>query len=90
MQLENIIADVLEVDPSDVSDAARPDTLSTWTSLRHLQLIVTLEEAYGISFAYHEVRDLRCVGDLRRVVLEKHGRTAAGGADATHGDALVG
>jgi acyl carrier protein len=90
VQLENIVADVLEVNPSDVSDAAGPETLPSWTSLRHLQLIVTLEEAYGISFAYQEIRDLKCVGDLRRVVLEKHGRTAAGGAGPTDGNPVVG
>lgn len=66
-----IVADVLEVDPGEVTDAAGPDTLPTWTSLRHLQLIVTLEETFGTSFAYHEIRDLRSIGDLRAALTAK-------------------
>jgi acyl carrier protein len=66
-----IVADVLEVDPGEVTDAAGPDTLPTWTSLRHLQLIVTLEETFGTSFAYHEIRDLRSIGDLRDALAAK-------------------
>ena len=89
MELENIVADVLEVPPSDVSDAAGPDTLPAWTSLRHLQLIVTLEEAYGISFGYQEIRSLKCVGDLRRAVFEKHGLAASGGAGAPDGNPVA-
>ena len=66
-----IVADVLEVDPDEVIDAAGPDTLPTWTSLRHLQLIVSLEEAFGISFAYQEIRGLRTIGDVRGALAAK-------------------
>lgn len=66
-----VVVEVLEVDPADVTDAAGPQTLPTWTSLRHLQLIVTLEEIFGISFAYREIRDLRTIGDVRRALLAK-------------------
>lgn len=66
-----IVADVLEVDPGEVTDAAGPDTLPTWTSLRHLQLIVTLEETFGISFAYQEIRSLRSIGDVRSALASK-------------------
>ena len=71
---EDIVAGVLEVDPADVTDAAGPDMLTTWTSLRHLQLVVTLEEAYGISFSYQEIRGLRYIGDVRRAL---HAKRAA-------------
>lgn len=66
-----VVAEVLEVDPGDVTDAAGPQTLPTWTSLRHLQLIVTLEEIFGISFTYREIRDLRTIGDVRRALAKR-------------------
>jgi acyl carrier protein len=66
-----IVAGVLETAPSEVTDAAGPDTLWAWTSLRHLQLIVTLEEAYGVSFSYREIRDIRSIGHLRAVLRTK-------------------
>jgi acyl carrier protein len=66
-----LVAGVFEVDPADVTDAAGPDTLPTWTSLRHLQLIVTLEEAYGLSFSYREIRDVKLIGQVREVMRAK-------------------
>jgi len=60
-----IVADVLEVEPDQISDPAGPDTLRTWTSLRHLQLVVTLEEAYGVSLSYREIRNVTSIGQLR-------------------------
>jgi acyl carrier protein len=70
-QFAEIVADVLEVDTDMVTDAAGPDTLPAWTSLRHLQLIVTLEESYQVSFSYQEVRNVRTVGHLRDVLRAK-------------------
>lgn len=66
-----IVADVLEVGTDEVTDAAGPDTLPAWTSLRHLQLVVTLEEEYRTSFSYQEVRTIRTVGQLRGVLRAK-------------------
>ena len=66
-----IVAEVLEVDPTEVVDSAGPDTLATWTSLRHLELVVTIEEAYGLSLSYQEIRRLRSIGQLRQVLRTK-------------------
>ncbi|RSM43810.1 acyl carrier protein [Amycolatopsis balhimycina DSM 5908] len=70
-RLIELIADVLEVDPASVTDADGPATLPGWTSLRHLQLIVTLEETYRLSFAYEDVRQVDSVGGLRAVLRAK-------------------
>lgn len=66
-----IVADVLEVGPEVVTDTAGPETLEAWTSLRHLELIVTLQEAYGLSFTYQEVRHVTTIGRLRSVLRAK-------------------
>lgn len=69
--LTTLVADVLDLDPAGVTDDDGPATLPEWTSLRHLQLVVTLEEAYGISFAFDEVRAVPTVGALRAVLAAK-------------------
>jgi acyl carrier protein len=74
VEFADVVAGVLEVDPSEITDDATPDTLPNWTSLRHLQLIVALEEVYGLSFAYREIRRLTSIGQLRGL-LTTHGVT---------------
>lgn len=70
-QFAEIVADVLEVGPEAVTDSAGPQTLAAWTSLRHLELIVTLQEAYGVAFTYQEVRDTMSIGHLRSALRSK-------------------
>ena len=68
MELVEVVSEVLEVDRADVTDQAGPDTIGTWTSLRHLQLVAALEEVYGLSFTYREIQGVRSVGALRQVL----------------------
>jgi acyl carrier protein len=70
-RLRDLVADVLDLEPGTVTDDDGPATLAEWTSMRHLQLIVTLEEVYQVSFAYEEVRDVPSVGFLRKLLLDK-------------------
>jgi acyl carrier protein len=71
MRLADVVADVFEVDPAEVVDEATPATLENWTSLRHIQLVVALEAAYGVSFSSQEIRGFRSVGDVRRTLAGK-------------------
>lgn len=49
-RLKDIMAAVLEVDPSAINDDASMDTVSSWDSLRHMNLVLALEEAFDVSF----------------------------------------
>lgn len=71
MSFELIVADVLEVDPAEVVDEAGPDALPTWTSMRHIHLVAMLEEAFGLSFSFKEIRDLNTIGDVRAALRAK-------------------
>jgi acyl carrier protein len=71
-EFAELVARVLEVDAAQVNDEAGPRTVPTWTSLRHLELIVTLEEAYGVSFSYPEIRKLKSIREVRDVLLAKN------------------
>jgi acyl carrier protein len=42
-----------------------------WDSLNHVNLIIQIEEQFGIRFRNDEVARLANVGDLRRLVREK-------------------
>lgn len=87
MGFADVVADVLEVDPRDLNDEAGPGSIPNWTSLRHVQLVVALEEAYGVTFTADEIRAFRSIGDVR-AVLERRGKSGGaveeGAADDRH------
>ena len=41
---------VFEVDASMIDDDASMDTIPTWDSVRHMNLVLALEEEFGVSF----------------------------------------
>ncbi|MGE5291018.1 MAG: acyl carrier protein [Micromonosporaceae bacterium] len=61
----HIVAAVLKLDPAELDDGAGPATVGNWTSRKHIELVVTLEEIYGVSFATDEILGIRSVCDLR-------------------------
>jgi acyl carrier protein len=74
-----IIRDV--VGPPDL--ALTPETTAEdvegWDSFNHINIVVALEQRFGIKFHTAEIEELRNVGDLVALVVKK---TAAQGASA--------
>lgn len=72
-ELDGIVAQVLGVPPGDVHGGMGPKTAGQWTSLKHIQLIAAVEDAYGIRLSPREIRSVRTVSQLRSLVLSKNG-----------------
>jgi acyl carrier protein len=70
-QLQGIVAQVLELPSDEVDDEVGPATRSEWTSLKHLQITVAVEDAYRVRLVPREVRAVRSIGDLRRLLRDK-------------------
>jgi acyl carrier protein len=47
-KLRNVIATVLNVDPNLIGPDASSDTIESWDSLRHMNLVLALEEEFGV------------------------------------------
>ncbi len=72
VNLNDVIAAVLDIENTDVKDDSGPRTVGTWTSLRHLELAVAVQRAYGLTFTPREIRSFRSVRDLREL-MRSHG-----------------
>jgi acyl carrier protein len=74
-RIVEIVSAVLDVDPSQVTRASSPDTISAWDSLRHLQLVLAIEEAFAIQFAVEDIESMGSVGAVVDAV-KRRGATA--------------
>ena len=54
-KLKQVMAAVFEVEPAAIDDNASPDTIANWDSLRHMNLIVALEEEFNVSFKEDDI-----------------------------------
>lgn len=52
------MAAVFEVRPEDISDDASPHDIKAWDSLKHMTLILALEDEFNIRFDEAEIPSL--------------------------------
>jgi acyl carrier protein len=69
--LRQLLGALLRVAPGGLPVDASRRTLEAWDSLRHLQLILALEEQYGIRFGDDELQSLDSLPALLAALKEK-------------------
>ena len=67
----DLIAGVLGVDAAGLTDEDGRDTVPAWTSRKQIELVVALEERYGVVFGNEDVFAARTVGAVREVLRGK-------------------
>ena len=72
-RLKQIVADVLEVEPGAIGPDFSMDTVEQWDSLRHLTLVLAIEDGFGISVPDEEAANITSWPLVRLVVEEQVG-----------------
>lgn len=57
-KLKQIIASVFKIDASTVNNETSPDTVESWDSLNHLNLVLALEEAFDVSLTEEQTVEI--------------------------------
>ena len=57
-QIIKVMSAVFEVPIEDITETSSVDSISSWDSLKHLNLILALEEEFNISIPNEEVGNL--------------------------------
>ena len=58
IKIKQVMSAVFEIPVESISDDASSDNIENWDSLRHLNLILALEEEFGVSIPDDEVGNL--------------------------------
>jgi len=78
--LEQVVAGVLNIPVGSVSDDLEFNGVAEWDSLNHVNLMLELEQVYGVSIGDDEMVDLTSVRAIRQF-LRAHAQV-----DDTRGD----
>ncbi len=69
--LKEIMSDLFEINPADINDASSNETIEKWTSVAHLNLIVAIEEKFGIDIAADEIGEMLTFRRIKEILQEK-------------------
>jgi acyl carrier protein len=72
IMLKQVLADVFGVDVATVGEESSVDSIAAWDSLNHLNLVLALEERFGVSFSEEQIVEMMNY-PLVKAVLEEAG-----------------
>jgi len=70
-QVRQIVADIFGVSVDDVTADSSPQSIESWDSMAHLNLVLSLEQAFGVNFAPEEIAELISVSAVVDRVRQK-------------------
>jgi acyl carrier protein len=72
-RIRGVMAAIFGVPAASIPDDASPDNVANWDSVRHMSLILALEEEFGVRFDEEQIAELIRF-DLIRSALVKLGQ----------------
>ncbi|GEM_PF-489534 len=70
-KLFEVFSSLFKVDPRDLNDESSSDTIPNWDSMGMVNLVVELEQVFGVQFDLLEIADFKNIGIIKSILAEK-------------------
>ncbi|MCZ8243205.1 MAG: acyl carrier protein [Microcystis sp. LE19-131.1A] len=70
-RVRGIVSDIFQIPLEQVSLDSSPETIEAWESIQHLNLVLALEQEFGVSFSPEEMATMLSVEAISQLVSEK-------------------
>ena len=77
-QLKTIFARLFGIEPQSITRESSPRTITRWDSLAHMNLVVSIEEEFGVQFSDDEIPKMLSFDAIRTRLAEKLDRSLRG------------
>ena len=70
-KLNDVFRTVFDDDSITVGDTTTSTDIEDWDSLEHIDLIVSIEKAFGMKFTMSETTGMKNVGEMVDIILQR-------------------
>lgn len=70
-RVEGLLAEVLQISPANITDDLTMKDVDVWDSLKHMELVVSLEEHFRLQLSFDEIVAMQSVREIKRVLRER-------------------
>ena len=70
-QVQAIASDIFGIPPAGITADSSPDTVETWDSIQHLNLVLAIEEKFRVQLSPEEIQEMKSVGSIAALVASK-------------------
>ena len=70
-RIKYVMSAVFEISTGEINDKSSPDNIISWDSIKHMNLVVALEEEFDIQFNDSEIVELQNLSLIINIIGEK-------------------
>ena len=71
IELDEVFQDVFDDESIHVTETTTAEDIEDWDSLEHINLVVAIENHFGIKFNMNEVTTMKNVGEMVDIIIER-------------------
>lgn len=71
LKLQSIFRDVLDQADLQINESSSPDTIEGWDSIVNVNIIMAVEEDFGVSFSVDELQTVKSVASIIELIQKK-------------------
>ena len=67
-QVRNIASDIFGIPVEKITAESSPETIENWDSMQHLNLVLAIEEKFGVQLDPEDIEQMRNIGGVAALV----------------------
>jgi acyl carrier protein len=67
-QVRNVASDIFGVPANKITAESSPETIENWDSMQHLNLVLAIEEKFGVQLSPEDIEQMKNVGAVAALV----------------------
>lgn len=67
-QVRSIASDILGIPADKITAESSPQTIENWDSIQHLNLVLAIEERFGVQLEPEDIEQMKTIGAAAAVV----------------------
>jgi len=70
-RIKKVMSAVFEIPEEQINSASSSDTVDSWDSLKHMNLVVALEEEFGVQFSDDDILEMLNFMLIKEIISSK-------------------
>lgn len=67
-RLKTVLAQILDISSQTINDETSPATVASWDSLKQMQIMLAVEDEFGVQFTDEQIHELQSYPSIRQVL----------------------
>jgi|TARA_B100000315_G_scaffold258763_1_gene312025 acyl carrier protein len=69
-RIKYVISAIFEIPAGEINDESSPKTIVSWDSLKHMNLVIALEEEFRFEFTDEEILAMKDYTSIKQTVID--------------------